>query len=163
MLVSLVVAMDETRTIGRDGGLPWHLPADLRNFKKITMGKPIVMGRKTHESIGRSLPGRENIVVTRNRGYRSPGCTVVHSLNEALEAGAGVDEIMIIGGATIYLRAIPVARRIYLTQVHTRISGDVQFPELEADQWRATERVDHLADERNPHAYSFVVLEKQDR
>ena len=86
--------MDETRTIGRDGGLPWHLPADLRNFKKITMGKPIVMGRKTHESIGRSLPGRENIVVTRNRGYRSPGCTVVHSLNEALEAGAGVDEIM---------------------------------------------------------------------
>ena len=155
--------MDETRTIGRDGGLPWHLPADLRNFKKITMGKPIVMGRKTHESIGRSLPGRENIVVTRNRGYRSPGCTVVHSLNEALEAGAGVDEIMIIGGATIYLRAIPVARRIYLTQVHTRISGDVQFPELEADQWRATERVDHLADERNPHAYSFVVLEKQDR
>ena len=153
--------MDEARTIGRDGRLPWHLPADLRNFKKITMGKPIVMGRRTHESIGRALPGRENIVVTRDRGYRASGCTIVHSLNEALEVRNGVVEIMIIGGAAMYAAALPQAQRLYLTQVHARVSGDVQFPELPADQWIEKDRADYAADERNPHAYSFIVLERQ--
>ncbi len=153
--------MDEAAIIGRNGALPWHLPADLRNFKKITMGKPIVMGRRTHESIGRPLPSRENIVITRTQNFSAPDCTVVHSLAAALELCAGVTEVMIIGGASIYAEALLLAQRIYLTQVHARVRGDVHFPPIDLNAWLETNRVDHAADEHNPHAYSFVVLERR--
>ena len=160
-IISLIVAMDRNGVIGADGALPWHLPADLRHFRAVTMGKPIVMGRRTHESIGRPLPGRENIVLTRDRDYGSAGCTVLHSLDEVTQHCAGSGEIMIMGGADIYAQALPLAERIYLTRVQAAVDGDTYFPELDARQWRAISREDHRADEANPHAYSFIVLERR--
>lgn len=126
--------------IGRDGGLPWHLPADLAHFKSVTMGKPIVMGRKTFESIGRPLPGRKNIVVSRRADYSADGVVVVHSLDEALEAAGDVAEIMIIGGAQLYAAALPVAQRIYLTLVGKPVEGNTVFPEVDWARWRMTRR-----------------------
>jgi len=161
MRVSLVVAMDRQRVIGVAGGLPWHLPADLRHFRAITMGKPIVMGRRTYESINRALPGRRNIVVSRNRQWRAPpGCEVAHSLEHALDLAGSADEVMIIGGAALYRAALERAQRIYLTEVHAEVGGDVHFPPIPAGQWRETERVEHPADNRNAYPCSFVVLER---
>lgn len=152
--------MDRRGVIGRDGGLPWHLPADLKHFRRVTMGKPIVMGRKTHESIGRPLPGRENIVVSRSPAYRAPGCRVVASLARAHEVCRGAAEMMVIGGAALYREALPLARRVYLTEVHTEVEGDVHFPPLDRRQWRECSRENFDADERNCHPYSFVLLER---
>lgn len=160
MIVSLIVAMDRNRLIGRGNALPWHLPADLAHFKATTMGKPIVMGRKTYESIGRPLPGRHNIVVSRNPAFVAPGCTVVESLHAALNAAGTVDEVMIIGGAQLYAEALPRAQRIYLTRIDADFEGDAWFSALDEPIWRERQSEDHAADERNPYPYSFAVLER---
>jgi len=160
MLISIIVAMDENRVIGHEGKLPWHLPADLKNFKQVTMGKPLIMGRKTHESIGKPLPGRDNIVVSAEPDYESPGCLAVHSINEALAAAALHPEAMVIGGATLYKELLPAANRIYLTEVHAEVEGDTWFPELDRDLWQEVSRSDHQSDDRNGYDFSFVVLEK---
>lgn len=125
--LSLVVAMTPDRVIGREGGLPWHLSADLQHFKAVTMGHPIVMGRKTYESIGRPLPGRHNIAVTRSRDFAADGVTVVHSLDEALQAAGDAPEIMIIGGAQLYAATLPLADRLFVTQVQANVPGDTFF------------------------------------
>jgi len=160
--ISLIVAMARNRVIGRDGALPWHLPEDLRHFRELTMGKPIVMGRLTHESIGRPLPGRDNIVVSRNREWSVPGCEVVGSLDAALERAAllaGADgEVMIIGGARIYAAALPRAERIYLTRVEDDIDGDTRFPELDTGVWQAVSTSGTLVSSAGV-CYSFEVLE----
>ncbi len=157
--ISIVVAMDRQRTIGVDGGLPWHLPEDLKYFKRITMGKPIIMGRKTHDSIGRPLPGRENIVVTANPAYRAEGCTAVHSVEQALEHCAGQDEVMIVGGSSLYAEALAKATRLYLTEVDALIEGDVHFPEYDGSLWKEISREKYPADEKNPYPYAFVVYQ----
>jgi dihydrofolate reductase len=162
MRLSIIAAMAANRVIGRDNRLPWHLPADLKHFRRLTIGKPILMGRKTWESLGRPLPERTNIVVTRAADYAAPGCVVVHSLEAALRAAAHHPEVMVIGGAELYRQVLPQARRIYLTEVHAGFEGDAYFPELEQGAWREVERVDHEPDARNTHAYSFVVLERLD-
>ncbi|MDD9980419.1 MAG: dihydrofolate reductase [Gammaproteobacteria bacterium] len=160
--IEIVVAMAENRVIGRDGDLPWRLPADMARFRALTMGKPIVMGRRTHESIGRALDGRLNIVVTRRPGYRAPGCTVSPSLDTAFEAAAGAESgtegIAVIGGASIYEAALPLAARIHLTLVHASIDGDVRFPRIDSGEWQEISRLDRPADARNPYDLSFIEL-----
>ncbi|MBT7952183.1 MAG: dihydrofolate reductase [Gammaproteobacteria bacterium] len=160
MNISIVVAMSSNSLIGRDGDLPWHLSADLQHFKSITMGKPILMGRKTHESIGRPLPGRENIVLTRNKDYRANGCTVINQLNELESRFLDSDELMIIGGAQLYADALEVSKRLFITEVHADLEGDTYFPEFDRGQWREIERQAFKADEKNDFDYSFVVLER---
>lgn len=160
MNLSVIVAMDRNGVIGKDNDLPWHLSSDLKHFKAITMGKPIVMGRKTHESIGRPLPGRENIVVTRNINYKTEGCTVVNSLEVLSDYCHGHNEIMIMGGAELYKQAINKATRLYLTEVQAEVEGDTFFPEFNHEEWQEVERQDFKADERNDYDYSFVVLER---
>ncbi len=160
MAIALIAAMAENHVIGRDNQLPWRLSADLQHFRALTMGKPIVMGRKTRESIGRPLPGRHNIVITRDPDYRAEGYTVVHSIDAALEAAGHEHEVMIMGGAELYRQTIDQAGRLYLTLVKTRVEGDVRFPEIDATQWRETERVSAVADERNEYDYDFIVMER---
>ncbi len=164
MILTLVVARADNGVIGRDGSLPWHLPADLRHFKRLTVGKPVVMGRRTYESIGKPLPGRHNIVLTRSRGWTAAGVTVVPNLAEAvaaagLQQGARPDEIMIIGGATVYAKALPSARRVYLTEVHAAPDGDTLLPRFDPATWHETAREAHAGDGDAP-AYSFVTLER---
>jgi dihydrofolate reductase len=158
--IAIVVAMADNRVIGRDNRLPWHLPADLRHFKQVTVGKPVLMGRKTHESIGRPLPERTNIVVTRDRSYEAPGCIVVHSIESALKAAGDHEEVMVIGGTDFYWQLLPKADRIYLTLVHAEFEGDALFPELDECEWREVERADCAPDEKNPWPYSFIRLER---
>jgi dihydrofolate reductase len=161
MKLSLIAAMADNRVIGHENRLPWHLPADLQHFKAITLGKPVLMGRKTWESLGRPLPGRTNIVITRDAGYIAEGCVVAHSLEEAVRAAGEAAEIMVIGGAQLYRQALPLADTIYLTLVHAEFQGDTRFPDWQPKEWRETARIDHAADDRNPHAYSFITLERQ--
>lgn len=161
MTLSFVVAMAQNRVIGRDNRLPWHLPADLRHFKRITLGKPVLMGRKTYESIGRPLPGRTNIVITRNTRYSAPGCRAVHSITEALDAADPAGEVMVIGGASLFEQILGRAERIYLTLVHADAQGDVRFPEIDPGEWQEVQREDHPADENNTLPYSFILLEKR--
>ena len=160
MLISLIVAMDRNRVIGAGGKLPWRLPADLKHFRALTMGKPIVMGRKTHESIGRVLPGRENIVLTRDPDYRPEGCTILHDLDQLYAHCAAADEVMIMGGADLYQQTLNRARRIYLTEIDADCPGDTFFPPFDKEAWRETERQDFAPDAANPHPCSFVTLER---
>lgn len=162
MLISLLVAMDEGGGIGRDNRLPWRLSADLRRFKRLTMGHHMLMGRKTYESIGRALPGRTTIVVTRQADYQAEGCTVAHSLEEGIELakGAGEEELFVIGGGEIFQQALPLAGRIYLTEVHGRAGCDVFFPRLEEGEWRTVEVEEVGADEVNEYATTYRVLER---
>jgi dihydrofolate reductase len=160
MKLSLIVAMADNHVIGHNNRLPWHLPADLKHFRAITLGKPVLMGRKTWESIGRPLPGRTNIVITRNADYLAADCVVVHSLDEALRAAGSAAEVMVIGGAELYRQALPQADTLYLTLVHGEFEGDTRFPDWRPDDWRETARIDHGPDHRNPHAYSFITLER---
>jgi dihydrofolate reductase len=157
--ISLIVAVAENGVIGRDGDLPWRIPADLKFFKDTTTGHPIVMGRKTHQSIGRALPGRTNIVVTRDPEFSGDDIAVVGDLDSALAAAGEADEVMVIGGAQIYAMALPRAKRIYLTEVHITADGDTRFPELDRGIWSETARVDHPAEDDIP-AFSFVTLER---
>ena len=160
MQLSIIVAMDKNRVIGKGDTLPWHISSDLKNFKKITMGKPIVMGRKTHESIGRPLPGRENIILTRDKTYQAEGCTVLNSMDEILEHCKDIEEVMITGGSEIYKLTLGQASHLYLTEVHTEIEGDTYFPEFNRNEWKEISREDFNADEKNEFDYSFVLLER---
>ena len=162
-LVSIIVATDERGAIGRDGGLPWRLPDDLKRFKSLTMGKPIVMGRKTWDSIGKPLPGRHNIVITRQAGFEAPGVTVVTSLDDALAIAGDVPEVCIIGGAEIYRLALPRTDLIHLTRVHAVVDADTHFPELVAGEWDELLVEKHMADEKHTYAYSFVELRRRRR
>lgn len=163
MRISLIVAMDENGLIGAGGGMPWHLPDDLRHFKRTTMGKPIFMGRRTFESIGRALPGRDNIVLSRDPDYRAEGCRTVTSFKQARELVCGqTNEIVVIGGAQIYALALPKAHRIYLTRIHELFEGDTYFPVLDCDQWEQVSRERVAADARNPYPHSFIVLRRRD-
>ena len=160
MKISIIVAMAANGVIGNDNELPWHLPADLKHFKQTTMGKPILMGRKTWESIGRPLPGRTNIVITRDSAYSATGCIVVNSIEAALAAAGEQDEVMVIGGAELYRQVLPCADTIYLTRIHASFDGDTRFPEISDTEWQQLERVDHEADEKNLQDYSFIRLER---
>jgi len=160
MRVALVVAMGRNRVIGRDNALPWHLPADLRHFRAVTLGKPVVMGRRTHESIGRPLPERTNLVISRGTNYRADGCIVLPSLEAAFEYCRDGAELMVIGGASLYRQALPRAQRIYLTEIQQDFAGDTEFPQLDTDAWREVARDDRPADGKNPYPHSFIVLER---
>lgn len=159
-LISLIVAMAKNGVIGRDNQLPWRLPADLAHFKRVTMGKPMIMGRKTWESLPGLLPGRRHIVVTRDKAYRAEGCTLVNSLDQALAAAGEAAEVMVVGGGTIYKEMLPRADRLHLTLVDAEVEGDARFPEIDFSQWRECTRESHPADERNPHSYTFLELER---
>jgi dihydrofolate reductase len=159
MIVTLVLAVSDNGVIGRDNQLPWHLPDDLKHFKRLTLGKPIVMGRKTHESIGKPLPGRPNIVVTRDANYRRDGVTVVHDVDGAVRAAGDVPELMVIGGAELFRLFLPRAGRVHLTRVHGEIAGDVHWPELDR-AWRKVASEPHAADERHAWPMTFEVWEK---
>ncbi|MFT4811864.1 MAG: dihydrofolate reductase [Marinoscillum sp.] len=171
MKCALIVAMSENQTIGTDNTLPWHLPNDLKYFKQVTMAKPIIMGRKTYESIGRPLPGRTNIVITRQSDYQAEGIVVVNSLQQALDKAedisfvAGHEEVMVIGGAEIYQQALLQVDRLYITHVHAEIAGDAFFPTVDWNDWQECKREEHAADpvgdeQKNPYDYSFVVYDR---
>jgi len=159
----MIVAMTPDRIIGRDGKLPWRLPADLRHFKRLTMGHPIIMGRKTWASIGKPLPGRDNIVLSRQRDFAAPGCHVVHTVAAALAAAqaSGADEVFVIGGGEVYGLFLPFATRVYATLVRAPVPGDTKFPALPPGAWVESEREDHEPDAENPHAWSFIVIERR--
>ncbi len=159
-MITLIVAASENNVIGRAGDLPWKLPDDLKHFKQVTMGKPVVMGRKTWESLRRPLPGRQNVVITRQRGYVAEGCDVVSYPAAALKATSGAEDIMIIGGGRIYEQFLRRADRIYLTRVHTSIEGDAWFPELD-DDWNRVADEHHPGDERHEHEFTFEVWERR--
>jgi dihydrofolate reductase len=152
--ITIIAAMARNRAIGQGGRMPWHLPADLQHFKRTTMGKPVIMGRKTWEAIGRALPGRQNIVVSRGRGYAAEGCEIADSLEKALQLADG-PEVMIIGGGELYRQALPLAQRMVLTLVCCTPEADTFFPDWPAAEWRQVSGERHAADERNPHAYEF--------
>jgi len=158
---SLVVAMARNRVIGRDNALPWHLPADLAHFKRVTMGHPIVMGRRTFESIGKALPGRMNIVLSRDPSFEAPGCSVVRSLDEAWKAAGDAAEVCIIGGSSLFAEALPIADVIHLTEVEADVPGDTYFPPFDHGEWQQTEVARHPADER--HAYPMRILRLERR
>jgi dihydrofolate reductase len=158
--VSIVVATDEHGGIGLEGRLPWHLPNDLKRFKALTMGKPIVMGRRTFDSIGRALPGRTNIVVSRQPGLCIEGCIVVRSLEAALEAAGGEEETCVIGGAEIYRLALPLAETLHVTRVHATVGADTFFPAVDAAEWEEISREEFPADDRHAYPYSFVTLRR---
>ena len=161
MKISLIAAMADDRAIGINNSLPWKLPADMQWFRKHTLGKPIIMGRKTFESFGgRTLPDRINIVITRDRDYHVEGIVVVHSIDEALTAAGGADEVMIIGGASFYEQMLERADRFYVTCVHGAFEADAWFPEYEHYDWSETSREEHPIDEKNVYACTFLVLEK---
>jgi dihydrofolate reductase len=160
----MIVAMGENRVIGGSGHIPWHLPADFKHFKELTMGHPIVMGRKTFESIGKPLPGRTNIVITRDAAYQHEGVVVVASPEAALAEGAaspGNDEMFVIGGTEMYKLFLPQAKKIYLTQVHGSFEGDVFFPELSEGEWRLTSSEENKKDEKNPFDFTYLVYERK--
>ncbi len=160
MKISIIVAMARNRVIGRDGGMPWHLPADLERFKALTMGKPIIMGRKTFASLGRILPGRRHIVISRGRDYKAPGAEVVGSLDAALKAAEGADEAFVIGGAEIFREALPLADCLSITSINAEIEGDVYFPVFDIDEWQEIERIERAPD-KAPYHLTFSVLKKR--
>ncbi|RDV28210.1 type 3 dihydrofolate reductase [Alteromonas aestuariivivens] len=162
----MIAAMAHDRIIGADNAMPWHLPADLRHFKQTTLGKPVIMGRKTYESIGKALPGRTNIVISTRGDYTLNDATVVTSPREALNLVSTLpvipDEVMIIGGGTIYEAFLPLANRLYLTFIDTEVGGDTRFPDYQAHcGWSEVERVELHPDENNAHRYAFVTLERE--
>lgn len=166
-IIALVVAMGENRAIGKGGDLPWRLSTDMRYFRKVTMGKPIIMGRLTFGSLPRVLDGRLNIVLTRNAAFEAPGAVMAYNLEEALDVArhealrAGVDEIMVIGGADVFRAVLPQAARIYLTEVKAAPEADTWFPEFDGSEWREVTREDHQAGPNDDHAFSFVVLDRK--
>ena len=165
MIISIIAAMADDRVIGIDNSLPWKLPSDMKWFRQHTLGKPIVMGRKTFESFGgRTLPDRPNIIITRDTGYQVDGAIVTHSIEEALQAAKNAncdtDEVMIIGGASFYEQMLPKADRLYLTFVHANVKGDAWFPEYDESNWQQVERVDIKADEKNEFDHTFVIYER---
>lgn len=163
--IAYVVAMDENRLIGRDNDLPWRLPDDMRWFRERTMGKPCIMGRKTYDSLParfRPLPGRLNIVVTRNEDYEAPGAMVVHSVEDALRAAGDAEEVIIVGGAELFRALMPVVNRLYLTEVHGTAEGDVFFPAYDPAEWREVHRETHPADERHAFPFTWLILDREE-
>jgi len=159
-MISLIVAMAQNGVIGLGGGMPWHLPEDLKRFKALTLGKPMLMGRKTFESIGRPLTGRTSLVLTRSAEWTRTGVIVVRSVQEAIEAAGDASELVVIGGAEVYALALPRVRRIYLTRVLASLGGDTVFPRLEPHEWRESVREDHPPDARHAYGSTFSVLER---
>lgn len=159
MIISMIAAMADNRIIGKDNQMPWHLPADFAWFKRCTMGKPVVMGRKTYESIGRPLPGRLNIVISRDASLSIEGVTTVTSIEQALEVAGEVEEVMIIGGGAIYAACLPMANKLYITHIEAEIEGDTQFPDW-GNEFKETYSEAYLADEKNAYNMRFTVLEK---
>jgi len=159
MIISMIAAMADNRIIGKDNQMPWHLPADFAWFKRCTMGKPVVMGRKTYESIGRPLPGRLNIVISRDETLKIEGVTTVTSIEQALDVAGDVEEVMIIGGGAIYAACLPMANKLYVTHIEAAIDGDTQFPDW-GDQFKETSSETYQADEKNAYNMRFTVLEK---
>lgn len=162
-MLSTIVAASENNVIGKDNQLLWHLPDDLKHFKRTTKGHHVIAGRKTFESQGNPLPHRTNIIVTRNPDYRAEGCIVVNSLDRALELAQADDEPFIIGGEQIYRMALPLVERIYLTRVHAEFEGDTFFPELDMDQWKEISREYYSKDERNEYPFSIIILDRINR
>lgn len=162
-MVSVICAVASNGVIGKEKRLPWHLPADLKRFKALTMGRAVIMGRKTYESLGRPLPGRTNLVVTRQPGYRAEGCRVAGSLEQALALTQDNPEVFVIGGAMLYAQALPRADRIYLTEIHQAFDGDTRMPALDRSAWRETAREDHPANADTPFAYSFAILDRRNK
>jgi len=161
MILSLIAAMDNNRLIGKDNDLPWHLPADLQHFKSVTMSKPILMGRKTYDSIGRPLPGRLNIVLTRSSDVQIQGVTVVNSVEDAMKAAQDVEEVMVIGGSSIYELVLPEVDRMYLSFVDGEFEGDAWFPEFDKTEWEVIDEKAQAADEKNAHACRFVTYQRK--
>lgn len=159
--LSLIVAMDDNRLIGSNNDLPWQMPADLAYFKRTTMGKPIIMGRKTFASIGRPLPGRRNIVITRDPGFSAAGCEIANGIDAALSFCGDAEEVMLIGGASLYQQTIDQATRLYITRIHHSFEGDTWFPEFDSKRWKQETREDHDADDGNPYAYSFMKFVRE--
>ena len=160
MKISLIVAAAMNNVIGRDGGLPWHLSEDLKRFKRLTTGKPIIMGRLTYESIGKPLPDRRNIVISSREGLEIDGCEVVASPDAAIELTADDEEVMVIGGGGVYVQMLPMADRIYLTRVHASFDGDTYIPELSEDEWQVVDEENFPADESRQYGFSFVTLDR---
>lgn len=160
MRLALIVAMDQQGVIGLNNDLPWKLSADLQYFRRITMGKPLIMGRNTHESIGRPLPGRLNIVVTHQQNYQVTGCVVVHSIEAAIKYCSDAEEVMVMGGAALYAQLLPQVARIYLTRVQANVNGDTWFPEMDWQQWQLIDKQAHAADAKNQFDYSFEVYDR---
>ncbi len=166
MKLALILAVADNGVIGRDNALPWKLPEDMRYFKQMTMGKPVIMGRKTFESIGKALPGRTNIVITRNGAFAAEGARCVSSLEEALQVAEQTvsmepaEEAVVIGGSEIYRVTLPLADRLYITEVHANVEGDAVLPRVEWDDWREVRRERHVAQTPNPYDYSFVFYER---
>lgn len=161
MIISLIAAMSANRVIGNAGKIPWKLPADMKHFRDVTKGKPIIMGRRTFESIGHALPERTNIVMTRDRTFHAEGCRIGNSREEAITLAGNADEIMVIGGEVIYKEFLSPAHRIYLTIIDVELQGDAFFPEINSAEWQETSREEHQPDEENPYAYTFITLEKK--
>ena len=163
MNISIVAAASENNVIGKGGGIPWDLPDDFVHFRHATKGCPVIMGRKTYESIGRVLPGRRNIVITRQKGYEAlPGCDVVHSLPQAIELVSDAQKVFVIGGESIYAAALPLANEIDLTRVHTTIEkGDAFFPKFSEDDWELVSKKRHPADERHKYAFTFLLYRRR--
>lgn len=162
MKISMIAAMTDDRVIGIENRLPWKLPNDMKWFRQHTLGKPIIMGRKTFESFGaKPLPDRTNIIITRDASYQARDSIVVNSIDEALQAAGDVEEVMIIGGASFYEQMLPRAERLYLTYVHAKVEGDAWFPEIDLSEWKETERIDCETDEKNALSHSFVILDRK--
>ena len=158
----MIAAMTEERVIGIKNTLPWKLPNDMKWFRQNTMGKPIVMGRKTFESFGaKALPGRTNIIITRDENYQAADSIVVHSIDDALTAAGDAEEVMIIGGASFYEQMLPKADRLYLTFVHAELKGDAWFPEINNNDWNKVEKFHHKKDDKNQYAHSFIILDRK--
>ena len=162
MKISMIAAMTDDGIIGIENRLPWKLPNDMKWFRQHTLGKPIIMGRKTFESFGsKPLPDRTNIIITRDKKYQADDCIVVYSIEEALQAAGEEDEVMIIGGASFYEQMLPRAGRLYLTFVHSKIEGDAWFPEVDFSEWHEVQRIDYEPDEKNALAHSFVIYDRE--
>jgi dihydrofolate reductase len=161
-MISFIWAMDENQVIGKNNQLPWHLPEDLKFFKRVTMGHPVAMGRKTHESIGRILPGRENIVITRNRDFTCEGCTVIYSIEEFISyCKEKKEEVFVIGGAEIFHELIPIVDRLYLTMIYEKFDGDTFFPIFSLEEFEIVSQEPGIRDEKNPYDYDFFIYHRR--
>jgi dihydrofolate reductase len=161
MMISIIAALGRNKVIGKNNKLPWKLPADLKHFKELTLGKPIIMGQKTFESIGKPLPGRTNIILSLDENFKPSGCIVAHSLQEALEATKGAKEVMIAGGASVYKQFLPLADRLYLTLIDADFEGDAYFPEFNWGDWEIIEKIENQPDKENPYKYTFLTLQRR--
>jgi dihydrofolate reductase len=157
MHLSIIVAFDRNRLIGKNNLLPWHLPADLKHFRTLTMGHHMIMGRRTYESIGKPLPGRVSVVITRQKGLEIPGCIVVNDFDEAIESCGAQEEVFVIGGAEIFNCTMPLATRLYITRIDHAFEGDTWFPEINPSDWKEVSIESHTSDEKNPWPYSFIT------